>query len=41
MFYREKDIKKLIMNVKRDYKFLRRYINDVKDYIYLMDESTV
>lgn len=29
------------MNVKRDYKFLRRYINDVKDYIYLMDESTV
>ncbi|XP_050489330.1 homeobox protein 4-like [Bombus huntii] len=38
---REKDIKKLIMNVKRDYKFLRRYINDVKDYIYLMDESTV
>ncbi|CAD1477417.1 unnamed protein product, partial [Heterotrigona itama] len=36
---REEDVKKLIMNIKRDHKFLRKYINDVKDYIYLMEES--
>ncbi|XP_043785531.1 MATH and LRR domain-containing protein PFE0570w-like, partial [Apis laboriosa] len=34
---REEDVKKLIINVKKDHKFLRRYINDVKDYIYLME----
>nr|XP_034195261.1 uncharacterized protein LOC117611427 [Osmia lignaria]XP_034195267.1 uncharacterized protein LOC117611434 [Osmia lignaria] len=36
---REEDVKLLITNIKRDYKFLRRYISDVKDYIYLMEES--
>ncbi|KAG6794615.1 MATH and LRR domain-containing protein [Apis mellifera caucasica] len=36
---REEDVKKLIINVKKDHKFLRRYINDVKDYIYLMEKS--
>ncbi|KOX74352.1 hypothetical protein WN51_00255 [Melipona quadrifasciata] len=36
---REEDVKKLIMNIKRDHKFLRKYINDVKDYIHLVEES--
>ncbi|XP_017759292.1 PREDICTED: probable cyclin-dependent serine/threonine-protein kinase DDB_G0292550 [Eufriesea mexicana] len=38
-FVREEEVKKLITNIKRDYKFLRRYMNDVKDYIYLMESS--
>ncbi|XP_043508666.1 putative leucine-rich repeat-containing protein DDB_G0290503 [Frieseomelitta varia] len=38
---REEDVKKLIMNIKRDHKFLRKYINDVKDYIYLVEESVI
>ena len=37
---REDDIKKLITNVKRDHKFLRRFMNDVREYIYLMEESS-
>ncbi|XP_076633645.1 uncharacterized protein LOC143347901 [Colletes latitarsis] len=36
----EKNIKQLIMNVKRDHKFFRRCINDVKDYIYIIEESS-
>ncbi|KYN40729.1 hypothetical protein ALC56_05040 [Trachymyrmex septentrionalis] len=36
---KETDIKKLIKNVKRDHKFLRRYMNDVKDYIDIMEET--
>lgn len=40
-FYREDDIKKLITNIKRDHKFLRRFMNDVREYIYLMEESSV
>ncbi|CAK9817440.1 hypothetical protein ANTQUA_LOCUS9377 [Anthophora quadrimaculata] len=35
---REEDVKMLIKNIKRDHKFLRRYMNDVRDYIYLMEE---
>ncbi|CAK9833577.1 hypothetical protein ANTRET_LOCUS10238 [Anthophora retusa] len=35
---REEDVKMLIKNIKRNHKFLRRYINDVRDYIYLMEE---
>ena len=37
---REDDIKKLITNIKRDHKFLRRFMNDVREYIYLMEESS-
>ncbi|XP_011496627.1 PREDICTED: uncharacterized protein LOC105361215 [Ceratosolen solmsi marchali] len=37
---RKTDIMQLIINIKRDYKFLSRYINDIKDYITLMEEST-
>ncbi|KZC11759.1 hypothetical protein WN55_03595 [Dufourea novaeangliae] len=36
---REEEIKKLITNIKKDHKFLRRFISDVRDYIYLMEES--
>ncbi|XP_076662529.1 uncharacterized protein LOC143365818 [Halictus rubicundus] len=36
---REDEIKKLIKNVKKDHKFLRRFMNDVRDYIYLMEVS--
>ncbi|CAL7945570.1 unnamed protein product [Xylocopa violacea] len=36
---REEIVKKLITNIKRDHKFLRRYINDVKEYICLMEET--
>ncbi|XP_018307725.1 interaptin [Mycetomoellerius zeteki] len=36
---KETDIKNLIKNVKRDHKFLRRYMNDVKDYIDIMGET--
>ncbi|KOC68613.1 hypothetical protein WH47_06404, partial [Habropoda laboriosa] len=35
---REEDVKMLITNIKKDHKFLRRYMNDVKDYIYLMED---
>lgn len=31
------DLKNLIKNVKKDHKFLRRYIGDVKEYLYLMN----
>ncbi|OXU19328.1 hypothetical protein TSAR_003766 [Trichomalopsis sarcophagae] len=34
---RKNDIKQLIVNIKKDYKFLSRYITDVKDYITLME----
>ncbi|KAJ8670549.1 hypothetical protein QAD02_001808, partial [Eretmocerus hayati] len=36
---RENDIKKLIVNVKKDYKFLSRYMKDIKDYATLMEET--
>lgn len=36
---KEIDIKNLIKNVKKDHKFLRRYMNDVKDYIDIMEET--
>ncbi|XP_077259994.1 uncharacterized protein LOC143896209 isoform X2 [Temnothorax americanus] len=38
---KETDIKNLIKNVKRDHKFLRRYMNDVKDYIDIMEETQI
>ena len=38
-FFRLNDIKQLIVNIKKDYKYLSRYIKDVKDYISLMEES--
>nr|XP_033336404.1 uncharacterized protein LOC117226303 isoform X3 [Megalopta genalis] len=34
---REEVIKKLLKNIKKDHNFLRRFINDVRDYIYLME----
>ncbi|XP_031784924.1 uncharacterized protein LOC100678130 [Nasonia vitripennis] len=34
---RKNDIKQLIVNIKKDYKFLSRYITDVKDYITLIE----
>lgn len=37
-FHRETEIKNLIKNVKKDRKFLRRYMNDVKDYIDIIEE---
>lgn len=40
-YYREKDIKKLFTNVKRDHKFLRRYMSDIKDYIDIMEQVNV
>ncbi|XP_011869573.1 PREDICTED: uncharacterized protein LOC105562972 [Vollenhovia emeryi] len=36
---KETDIKNLFKNIKRDYKFLRRYMNDVKDYIDIIEET--
>ncbi|XP_012521926.1 putative uncharacterized protein DDB_G0282133 [Monomorium pharaonis] len=36
---KEIDIKNLIKNIKKDHKFLRRYMNDVKDYIDIMEET--
>ncbi|XP_033210051.1 protein PF14_0175-like isoform X2 [Belonocnema kinseyi] len=33
------EVKQLIINVRRDYKFLRRIMNDVRDYVELMEES--
>ncbi|KAL6442101.1 hypothetical protein ACFW04_002426 [Cataglyphis niger] len=38
---RETDIKSLIKNIKKDHKFLRKYINDVKDYIDIMEETLI
>ncbi|XP_071578323.1 uncharacterized protein [Temnothorax nylanderi] len=38
---KETDIKNLIKNVKRDHKFLRRYMNDVKDYIDIIEETQI
>ncbi|KAG7210761.1 hypothetical protein KM043_012255 [Ampulex compressa] len=38
---REKDVRDLIINVRKDHKFLRRYMNDVQDYIYLMEDSAM
>ncbi|XP_014476287.1 PREDICTED: uncharacterized protein LOC106745306 [Dinoponera quadriceps] len=35
---KETDIKKLIKNVKKNHKFLSRYMNDVKNYIDIMEE---
>lgn len=40
-FYRETDVKSLIKNIKKDHKFLRKYINDVKDYIDIMEETSI
>ncbi|XP_078034614.1 uncharacterized protein LOC144468782 [Augochlora pura] len=34
---RDEVIKKLLKNIKKDHNFLRRFINDVRDYIYLME----
>lgn len=31
-------VKQLIVNVKKDHKFLRRFINDVKDYVEIIEE---
>ncbi|XP_029672190.1 putative histone-lysine N-methyltransferase 1 [Formica exsecta] len=38
---RETDVKSLIKNIKKDHKFLRKYINDVKDYIDIMEETSI
>ncbi|XP_011147698.1 uncharacterized protein LOC105188107 isoform X1 [Harpegnathos saltator] len=35
---KETDVKNLIKNVKKDYKFLSRYMNDVRNYIDIMEE---
>ena len=37
--YSINEIKQLFINVKRDYKFLRRFMNDVRDYVELMEEA--
>ncbi|KAK0175299.1 hypothetical protein PV327_009059 [Microctonus hyperodae] len=37
---RTNDVKDLIKNTKRNYNFLTLYINDIKDYIELMEIST-
>ncbi|XP_043466954.1 uncharacterized protein LOC122501501 [Leptopilina heterotoma] len=34
----ESVVKQLIVNVKKDHKFLRRFINDVKDYVEIIEE---
>ncbi|EZA61610.1 hypothetical protein X777_07943 [Ooceraea biroi] len=34
----ESEVKYLIKNVKKDCKFLKRYMNDIKDYIDIMEE---
>ncbi|KAK2577259.1 hypothetical protein KPH14_003399 [Odynerus spinipes] len=36
---RKEDIKKLIINIKRDYKFLRRYMSDIKAYIDIIEQA--
>ncbi|KAM0724466.1 hypothetical protein ACS0PU_009547 [Formica fusca] len=38
---RETDVKSLIKNIKKDHKFLRKYINDVKVYIDIMEETSI
>ncbi|XP_076174235.1 uncharacterized protein LOC143150090 isoform X2 [Ptiloglossa arizonensis] len=37
---REEDIIKLLSNIKRDNRFLRRYMSDVRDYIYVIEQSS-
>jgi len=39
-FYRESDVKSLIRSIKKDHKFLRRYMSDVKDYVDIMEETS-
>ncbi|XP_046813104.1 metacaspase-2-like isoform X1 [Vespa crabro] len=34
----ENDIRELFTNVKKDHKFLRRYMSDIKDYIDIMEQ---
>ncbi|KAI4490961.1 hypothetical protein M0802_010635 [Mischocyttarus mexicanus] len=34
----ENEIKELLTNVKRDHKFLRRYMSDIKDYIDIIEQ---
>ncbi|XP_014607093.1 PREDICTED: uncharacterized protein LOC106788403 [Polistes canadensis] len=34
----EEEIQELLLNVKRDYKFLRRYMSDIKDYIDIIEQ---
>ncbi|XP_043505718.1 putative histone-lysine N-methyltransferase 1 isoform X2 [Polistes fuscatus] len=34
----EEEIQKLLLNVKRDHKFLRRYMSDIKDYIDIIEQ---
>ncbi|XP_015179557.1 PREDICTED: putative leucine-rich repeat-containing protein DDB_G0290503 isoform X3 [Polistes dominula] len=34
----EKEIQELLVNVKRDHKFLRRYMSDIKDYIDIIEQ---
>lgn len=36
-FYRETDVKGLIKNIKKDHMFLRKYMNDVKDYVDIIE----
>ncbi|XP_032691018.1 uncharacterized protein LOC116853850 [Odontomachus brunneus] len=38
---RETDVKNLIKNVKKNHKFLSRYMNDVRDYIDIMEEISM
>lgn len=40
-FYRETDVKSLIKNIKKDHKFLRRFMNDIKDYIDIMEGTLI
>lgn len=39
LIYRETDMKSLFKGVKKDYTFLRRYIDDIKLYIDIMEET--
>lgn len=34
----EEEIQELLLNVKRDHKFLRRYMSDIKDYIDIIEQ---
>ncbi|XP_029156011.1 uncharacterized protein LOC114928819 [Nylanderia fulva] len=38
---KETDVKSLIKNIKKDHKFLKRYMNDIKDYIDIMEETLI
>ncbi|XP_072760494.1 uncharacterized protein [Anoplolepis gracilipes] len=38
---RETDVKSLIKNIKKDHKFLKKYMNDVKDYIDIMEGTLI